>query len=248
VETDKAQRDADLKSARADLERATTLNRNQAGAWATLSHLYYQLPTTTPTDIELAAQHALEADEFLSNANVILSRLFDASYDLGQFDKAKQWCNVSGQRFPGDVRTVRCRLYMLTTRIEPPDVGRAWRLCDSAAVMVPPAGRARDQLTEHMLVAAVIARASKQQPALADSARHVVQRSLGDATIDPTSDLAYFGAFVYTLLGDKDQAIEQIKRYVAASPNRAASMRDDAGWYFHDIAQDPRFRRAVSAP
>ena len=248
VETDKAQRDADLKSARADLERATTLNRNQAGAWATLSHLYYQLPTTTPTDIELAAQHALEADEFLSNANVILSRLFDAAYDLGQFDKAKQWCNVSGQRFPGDVRTVRCRLYMLTTRIEPPDVGRAWRLCDSAAVMVPPAGRARDQLTEHMLVAAVIARASKQQPALADSARHVVQRSLGDATIDPTSDLAYFGAFVYTLLGDKDQAIEQIKRYVAASPNRAASMRDDAGWYFHDIAQDPRFRRAVSAP
>jgi eukaryotic-like serine/threonine-protein kinase len=248
VEADKAQRDADLKSARADLERATTLNHNQAGAWATLSHLYYQLPTATPTDVELAAQHAFEADEFLSNANVILSRLFDAAYDLGQFDKANQWCNVSGQRFPGDVRTVRCRLYMLTTRIEAPNVGRAWRLSDSAAGMVPPAARARDQLTEHMLVAAVIARASKQEPALADSARRLVRRSLGDAAIDPTSDLAYFGAFVYTLLGDKDQAIEQIKRYVGASPNRAASMRDDPGWFFRDIAQDPRFRRAVSGP
>ncbi len=248
IESDKAQRDTDLTMARVDLEKSTTLNRNQAGAWATLSHLYYQIPSATNTDVELAAQHALDADEFLSNANVIYSRLFDASYDLGQFDKARQLCNVSTQRFPNDVHAVRCRLYMLTTRNETPDIARAWRIADSAAAMVPPAGRVRDQLTESMLVAAVIARASKQQPALADSARRVVQRSLGDATIDPTSDLAYFGAFVYTLLGDKDRAIEQIKRYVAASPSRAASLRDDPGWFFRDIAQDPRFHRAVGAP
>ncbi len=100
IETDAAKRNAVLAAARADLERSTLLNRNQAGAWATLSHLYNQIPGATNNDVYLAAQHALDADEFLSNANTILTRLFDAAYDLGQFDKAKQWCNVSGQRFP----------------------------------------------------------------------------------------------------------------------------------------------------
>ncbi len=94
----------------------------------------------------------------------------------------------------------------------------------------------------------MIARASKQQPALADSARRVLKRSLGDATVDPTRDLAYFGAFVYTVLGDKDQAIDLLKQHLAASPSRAVALRDDPGWFFRDIAQDPRFRRAVSAP
>ena len=114
--------------------------------------------------------------------------------------------------------------------------------------MVPPAARPRERLTEEMLVAAVLARASKQQPALADSARHVAKRSEGDATIDAARDLAFHGAFVYTLLGDKEKAFDLLKEHLAASPNRAASLRDDPGWYFRDIADDPRFKRAVSAP
>ena len=79
-------------------------------------------------DMYLAAQRALDADEFLSSANLVLSRLFLASYDLGQFDKAKQWCDVATRRFPSDVRAVRCRLYMLTTRAVEPDVAMAWRM------------------------------------------------------------------------------------------------------------------------
>ena len=182
--------------AKADLEKATTLNRNQAGAWATLSHLYNYAPGATSNDMYLAAQHALDADEFLSSANLVLSRLFNAAYDLGQFDKAKQWCDVAGRRFPTDVRAVRCRLYLLTTKIVEARVARAWRLADSAVAMVPPGARPRERLTEDMLVAAVLARASKQQPSLADSARHVQKRSEGDATVDAARDLAFSGAFV----------------------------------------------------
>jgi eukaryotic-like serine/threonine-protein kinase len=248
IDLDPAKREAAFTTAQADLERATVLNRNQAGAWSTLSHLYNWAPGTTSNDVYMAAQHALEADEFLSNVNVILSRLFDAAYDLGQFDKAKQWCDVAKQRFPADVRAVRCRLYLLTSRLDQPDVARAWRLADSAVALAAPSVRSRERLTEDMLVAAVLARASKQQPSLADSARHVAKRSEGDATIDPTRELAYFGAFVYTLLGDKDQAINLLKQHLAVNPHKAAGLRDDPGWWFRDISTDRRFQQAVTAP
>ena len=243
---DSAKRQTALDDAKADLEKATVLNRNQAGAWATLSHLYYY--TATTNDVYLAAQHALDADEFLSSANLILSRLFNATYDLGQFDKAKQWCDVAGQRFPADVRAVRCRLYLLTTRIQQPDVAKAWRLADSAVALVAPGARSRERLTEEMLVAAVLARASKSQPALADSARRVAKRSEGNATVDPVRDLAYYGAFVHTLLGDTTVAINLLKEHLAASPYKAATLRDDPGWFFRDLANDPRFKHAVGAP
>jgi serine/threonine-protein kinase len=245
---DPAKRQSALDDAKADLEKATSLNRNQAGAWATLSHLYNYAATATPNDVYLAAQRALDADEFLSSANLILSRLFNASYDLGQFDKAKQWCDVAGQRFPADVRAVRCRLYLLTTRIQQPDVATAWRLADSAVALVAPGIRSRERLTEEMLVAAVLARASKSEPALADSARRVAKRSEGNATVDPVRDLAYYGAFVHTLLGDTTAAINLLKEHLAASPYRAATLRDDPGWFFRDIANDARFKHAVGAP
>jgi eukaryotic-like serine/threonine-protein kinase len=246
IETDADKRNAALLTAKTDLEKATALNRNQAGAYATLSHLYYQIPTATTADISIAAQRALEADEFLSNANTIYARLFNAAYDLGQFDKAAQWCDTARQRFPADVRTVKCRLYLLTTPRASPDVAAAWRYADSAVAMVPPGVRPRERLTEDMLVAAVLARAGKDAPALADSARHVARRSAGTAQTDPTRDLAYFGAFVYTLLGDRDDAIRLLKEYLAANPQRAVSLRSDPGWFFRDLDRDdPRFRQIV---
>jgi eukaryotic-like serine/threonine-protein kinase len=245
IETDPIKRESALLQAKADLEKSTTLNRNQAGAYATLSHLYYQVPSATSSDVYIAAQRALEADEFLSNANVILSRLFNASYDLGQFDKAEQWCTAARQRFPHDVRATKCQLYLLTTKSAPSAVNSAWQLADSAVAMVPPGARPRERLTEDMLVAAVLAQASKDQPSLADSARHVVRRSEGTAQNDPTRDLAWFGAFVYTLLGDKDRAIGLLKQYLAANPQRAASLRSDPGWWFRDLERDPRFVQAV---
>jgi serine/threonine-protein kinase len=248
IDADASKRAASLAQARSDLEHSTALNRNQAGAWSTLSHLYNRVSDATNNDVYLAAQHALEADEFLSNANTILSRLFLASYDLGQFDKAKQWCDVASKRFPGDLKSVKCRLYLLTSRLEEPDVAQAWKLADSAVGSVAEGARARERLNEDILVAAVLARAGKNQPALLDSARHVAKRSLGDASIDPTRDLAYFGSFVYTLLGDKDQAIALLKEHLTVNPDKAKSLRDDPGWWFRDISNDPRYQRAVTAP
>jgi hypothetical protein len=60
--------------------------------------------------------------------------------------------------------------------------------------------------------------------------------------------LAYFGAFAYTVIGDKDQAISLLKEHLAVNPDKAKSLRDDPGWWFRDISADPRYQRAVTAP
>ncbi|HYW49856.1 MAG TPA: hypothetical protein VE861_04570, partial [Gemmatimonadaceae bacterium] len=251
IEVDVAKKSVAIEQARSDLELATRLNGRQAGAWATLSHMYYQLPDQTPTDVLLAAQRAFEADEFLSNANVILSRMFNANYDLGAFPKAASWCAEARRRFPKDVRAMRCRLYMLTARTVPPDIPAAWAIADSAVNLVAPAAQPFERLTENMLVAAVIARAATAQgqpiPALMDSARNVAKRSIGDPEIEPLRELALLGAFVSTQLGDTTEAIRRLKEYLAANPQRVESLRADPGWWFKPIADNLRFKQALGS-
>jgi serine/threonine-protein kinase len=246
IEADPDKKAAALAAARADLERATALNARQAGAFAMLASLYYQVPDASLSDVLIAATRAYEGDEFLSNANVVLNRLIMANYDLAQFDRAGQWCATARQRFPKEMRFTRCRLYLLTTRAESPNVALAWAISDSAVALSPPAARPLDRLTSNMLVAAVIARASKEgQPALADSARRVVRASLGDTQIDGLRELAFYGSFVHTLLGDTDDAIRLLKDYLAANPQRLQSMRNDPGWWFKDLEREPRFRQLL---
>ncbi len=246
IESDADKKAATLVAARADLERATTLNTRQAGAFAMLASLYYQVADASLSDVLLAATRAYEGDEFLSNANVVLNRLIMANYDLGQFDRAGQWCATARQRFPKEMRFTRCRLYLLTTRAESPNVAMAWAISDSAVALAPPAAQPLERLTANMLVAAVIARASKDgQPALADSARRVVRASLGDTQIDGLRELAFYGSFVHTLLGNTDDAIRLLKEYLAANPQRLQSMRNDPGWWFKDLDREPRFRQLL---
>ncbi|MES2522999.1 MAG: protein kinase [Gemmatimonadota bacterium] len=248
LETDAGRKLALLETSKKDLERATELNNLQASAFASLSHLYYQDPAKTTSDVLLAAKQAMAADEFLSNANVVLGRLFNASYDLGQFDPAQQYCTQLGQRFPADPRSKRCQLYMMTTtRASNVDMAAAWRLADTLVTMAPADGKEAERDFANMLMAAVLARASKTTPVLADSARRLAKRSGSDATLDPARDAAYLGAFVYTTLGDTTDAIRMLKAYVAANPERASSLRDEAGWWFRPIQANSAFRALVGA-
>lgn len=237
-----------MADAKVDLERAVAVNRTQAGAWATLSHLYNNFPGTSATDVLLAAQRAYEADEFLSDAETVLSRLVLASYDLGQFDKANQWCTEAGRRFPTAFRAIRCKLIVLTTDAVQPDIGEAWKLADSVTAAAPPAQKDYYRLNSDMLVAGVIARASKTTPVLADSARHVIKRSEGDANVDPTRDLALYGAIAATMLGDKDEAIRLLKLHLAVNPQKLAGFRADPGWQFRSLTSDPAYRQLVGGP
>jgi TolB-like protein len=227
-----------LTDAKSDLETAVKLRPTQAGAWATLSHMYYR--TGTVVDVNLAARRALEADAFLTNADVILDRLFLSSYDLGNLSEAANWCAEGARRFPDNPKFTECRLIVLTTRQVPPDVARAWRLRDSVLALTPPRDTAYERRYAQILVAGVLARTGA-----ADSAQHLLARSRGDVQMDPTRDLTYAAAIVYAMLGDKTAAVNQLKVYLAANPAQRQAFAQDPGWQLRSLQDDPGFRLLI---
>jgi serine/threonine-protein kinase len=228
-----------LMAAKHDLEKAKQINPLQAGAWASLSHLYYK--TDQLTDVNMAATRAYEADAFLENAAGILFRLFSSDYDLRNFTKAADWCEKTRRRFPETAAAFDCELRLQASPArEPPDVALAWRLVDSTTKYAPAARRELTRLKSGMLVGVVLARAG-----LADSARRVIERSKGDAEIDPTRDLALLGAWAYAQLDDRPRAIDMFKLYFAANPSARISYSEDPGWMFRGLRDDPAFRALV---
>ena len=249
---DDAKIDADMKLAQADLELATAQNPDQAGAWNTLSHMYNLVAGKGAADVLIAAKEALRADEFQANANVVRQRLFTAAYDLGQFDLAGEYCDDLNARYPADARAVRCRLYMMSVpgREDWP-LDRAWQLADSLVAISAPRDTARARLIAEVLVAATIARAAtsgvSRDAVLADSARHVATRAEGDASVDPQRESVMYAAYVSTILGDTDEALRRLTVYISVNTSRADGLRENPGWFFRPIADEPGFRRLVGS-
>lgn len=243
---DEQRKEEALALAQADLERATQVNRMQASAYATLSAVYASVRGKSPTDILLAATTAFQVDEFHAAANLTFARAFNATYDLGNTAAAQDWCERYRARFPNEPRVLRCQLWMMTMpTAQNPNVDRAWVLADSIVRRASPRDSARMRLLGRILAAGVIVRAARGDAALLDSARRVVSRSLGDAVIDPSRELPYFGAFVLTAAGDGADAVRLLAEYIAANPLRAAALRDDPGWWFRSIAERPDYRQLV---
>jgi serine/threonine-protein kinase len=228
-----------LADAQADLEEAVKVNPAQAGAWGVLSSLLTH--TDDVTSARLAARRAYEQDAYLSNIDVIVWRLFNLAFDDAQFTEAVHWCDVGNRRFPADPRFVECRLSLLATKATDPDVPTAWKLADSIVKLNPESSRSYATASSRMAVAAVLARAGE-----ADSAKHLLLAVRAPADIDPTRDLEYDRAYVWTVIGDKTAAIKALSIYLAANPNTAAGFNSDNNWRWRGIADDPRFQRLVS--
>ena len=123
------------------------------------------------------------------------------------------------------------------------DAPLAWRLADSTVALVGQDRQAFQRLESNLLVAMVLARAE-----LADSARHVLSRSRGDAQVDPTRDVLQFAAFVDVLLGDKPGAIDDLTTYFAASKGRRESFASNSGWWYDPLKELPAYKSLVGAP
>jgi hypothetical protein len=93
-----------------------------------------------------------------------------------------------------------------------------------------------------MTVAAVLARAG-----LRDSARAVARGALASTAVDPTRDLSLQQAFVFTLLDDKPAAVQSLKTYLAANPERRRDFAQDPGWRLRSLANEPAFKDLVGA-
>ncbi|HEY8309925.1 MAG TPA: hypothetical protein VIG47_05180, partial [Gemmatimonadaceae bacterium] len=206
-EPDPVKAKALLDASRKDLETATQISPNQPGAWAVLSHLYYQYNDVVSA--KLAARRAYDEDAYLTNADVIVWRLFTSSYDLEQFPDAIHWCDVGSRRFPDNSRFVECKLWLMNTDAVKPDVAAAWRLSDSLVKLAAAPSKPFVKLNATALVAAVIARAG-----LKDSTEHVLANIDDRADVDPILDVTQTKAFVWTLLGNKEKAIQALALYL----------------------------------
>ena len=155
--------------------------------------------------------------------------------------KAVHWCDVGNRRFPTDPRFVECKLSLMATKAVDPDPALAWRLADSIVKLTPESSHRYATASSQTGVAAVLTRAN-----LTDSAKHVLTAIRESADIDPTRDLEYDRAFVWTLIGDKSAAIKSLAVFLAANPNVASGFNSDNNWRWRTIADDPRFQRLVS--
>jgi len=234
VSPDSAAQATLLAGARKDLETATQADPSLAGAFSTLSHLYYQ--TEDVPAAVLAARRAYEEDAYLTVASDVLWRLFIGSYDLEQFTQAKRWCDEGGARFPRFYRFAECRLWLMTTDAAEPNVSDAWRLYAEIGAVTPPPLKPFEMHHAAMIVGAIIARVGQ-----ADSARHVLVAARGDAKLDPQRELVAEEAFARTLLGEQGEAIELLKQYVAANPAHMFKRGGDISWWWRDLRKDPRF-------
>jgi len=232
-------------SARKDLEEATRLKPTQAGAWGSLSHLYYLADNTSETDVVLAARRAYESDAYLENASKIIERLFNGYYDLDQAVDATHWCDEGYRRFPENGLFTICQIYIMTMRGQNPDPAKAWQLANSDALSKDPTEGSPEaqKLDARMSVAAVLARAG-----LKDSAIAVAKRSTAGTDVDPSRYLYMQQAFALLLAGDKPGSVSALKVFLAANPDQRKLFAKDPGWRFRDLASDPAFRSLVGAP
>ena len=229
-----------LAGARKDLEGAVEIDPARASAYNVLSYLYYQ--TEDVPAALLAARKAYEQDGYLAAAPDIVARLFIGSYDLEQFTQAQRWCLEGDRRFPHDYRFAECRLLLMTTDVAPVDIPEAWRLLARLDSTTPLPRRLAEHHRAQMFVGAALARAG-----LKDSASHVLVAARGGRDVDPEQELLSLEAFGRTLLGEPDQAIDLLKRYVAANPTHSFQRGGDIFWWWRELRKDPRFAQLERA-
>jgi serine/threonine-protein kinase len=247
LESDPRRAELLLRDAEKDLRTAVAISPTNAAAWSALSHLEYQKPDFT--EAKLAALRAYQEDAYLAAAPDIVWRLYTTSYDMEDFSGAEQWCAEGQRRFPANPRFVECRLWLMTARSETPTIKRAWTLVDSLQRLVPKEQWELARLSALSAIAGVIARAAQadtvHRASLADSARHVLQRSRPSAEQDPDGELLGNQAFVTTLLGDKTTAFRLLKQYFALNPSHRALFAKGNSWWWRPLMDDARFAELV---
>ena len=135
------------------------------------------------------------------------------------------------------------QIWLFALPSTPPDVPKMWALLDQYLKDSPTAGPEFSKRYGEMILALGLVRAG-----LADSARHVAERARGDATIDPTRELASMEVMVRVALGDKDEAFRLLTTYLAVNPQSRAAMAKDDTWWLKDLRSDPRWRTLIGTP
>ena len=229
-----------LAKAETTLKQAVRFNRDQAGAWSTLSALYYR--RTDLQGVVRASYEALRADRYLANARTLQTRLFYAQYNTEDFTGAMNTCDEGRKRFPSDPNVMQCRLFLyMTERAGRPDPDSAWIYASELVSLHPEVNRPLVERRASVLVAGALVAAG-----LPDSARRVLDRARPLASLDPTRSVIAAEAPVRVMLGEKDRAIDLIREYLAVHPEHKAGFRNVTHWWWRPLQEHPRFRALIS--
>jgi len=223
--------------AETDLVKALDLYPSAGTAWSRLSYLFWR--DGRFHEAKRAAEQALAVDAWLFQEHTIIMRLCQSTLDLEEFDEAEKWCIKEGrERFPDRLGFAHFGLLLLASSVGPdPDPDRAWGLADTVVQLVPPR---RQEITRSLVlmnVAAVLARAG-----MTDSARAVISYARETATQEDAR-LYTYEANARLQLGDEEQAIRLLARYIEARPSRKDYVARD--WWWTSLREHPAFRALV---
>jgi TolB-like protein len=219
-----------LAQAREDLEAAVEFDPGLAGAYSTLSHLYYQV--SDPTQALLAAQRAYESDAYLENAPDILWRVFLASYDTELFSQSSAWCDEGRRRFSADPRFWECKLMEMTMPMVTPAIPEAWRIQERTVELTPENRKMYQRYRGLALMGQILARAGEP-----DSARSVLAEALLGRNVDDLTefDVSFISARAYVLLGDYEEAATLL----GIQGNQTGEWA--SYWWWRDLRNQPEF-------
>jgi tetratricopeptide (TPR) repeat protein len=228
-----------MTEARADLEAAVREDPSLATAYASLSFLF----TGAGDNVQsvLSARRALEEDAYLRGADRIYDRLVYAQYELEQFRDAATWCDEGRRRFPDNYRFAECELWLMAAPPGEPDVDDAWRLLARLDSLAPESLRAFKRGVGQVMVAGVLRKA-----ALPDSANAVFGRVDHGESVDPQRQLRVYEAAIRATTGDRDGAVEALRRWVAATPGGTLGPTGELHWWWRDLRTMPEFQQFVS--
>jgi serine/threonine-protein kinase len=227
-----------LERAREDLERVrdgVSADPALVPALVILSDLYYALPTPDITGAQLLAARAYEADAYLANAVGILGTLFWTHADRESLEQARRWCLEGYRRFPDYSQFTLCQLWLMATPLMSPAVDSAWGL--KASIDTLTANRYR-RVEAQLVVGGVLGRAGLVDSAQAvlDSAHAAVSREF-----DPALELYAREAYMRTLTGEPDRAIDLLKEFTAANPTHDFGLML-GNWWWRSLRNNPRWR------
>ncbi len=217
-----------------DLRKAVDADPGQVKAWVALAELLRLRGEFSEASV--AAQHAMEADPFLINAEKeILFTLSQVWLDLGDGETATRWMDEGRRRFPAEPAFPAAKLVILAGR------GGTGAVVDTAYALL-------DQVTEgyglprawrlgRLQVAAVLALAG-----LPDSARAVVDQVRSEGA--PGAYARYYEANVRVRLGQEEEALDLLEGYLEAMPHRRAYIAGD--WWWEPLRENPRFQEMVA--
>jgi len=208
-----------LAHAEGDLRAAVAADPSRAQAWATLSQLLRLGGDLA--EAEMAARRVREEDTYLEMSEMSPERLYRVALSLGDYARARHWCDEGRRQFPADFRFRDCALVLLARDPSArPLPDSAWSLLAHGNRLDPPAaavaaGRPYPAVFRRMMVAAVLARAG-----MGDSARAVSARARRQVQGDPDLRATFLwdDAYLALVLGDRARSAALLDAFVAARP------------------------------